>query len=509
MNSPPLRWIGLLTCAALMAWGFVTWHRSAVLFDDAFISFHYADNLVRGLGLVFNPGERVEGYTNFFWVMLAAAALKAHFDPLTVARAAGVASYLLILALCSRFCVVQIPSNRPRNYFLLSLLAVLVLTRGFASLAGTGMETVFVALLVLIMGLTLRFPTTGKSEMALASLVLLLAPLTRLDASLFVAVSFWVTLTEGRGKREILHRFAVPVLGLAGYCLWKYSYYGALLPNTYTAKAADAWNLQAGWAYVLAFARSYPQVLVLLPFAIVGHITARRTSVRPFARFAALSSLLYLAYVIKVGGDFMEYRFLFVVYPLFFCLATIGFFHVAAQSFWVSAAAAVLSVTLSMSPIVLENKFGMQSLAEMDVYTRVGTKIGETFRHKLPPETVIATTLAGTIPYYSRLTTVDQWGLNDKSVGQLVGQRLIYRGHVKRASDAYLRSRDVNLVLDHPTTCPCSAPWQDGRPDVFVRMEGDECVRTWYLVQRPELTDYLCHHPDDFVLSHVDCPIQK
>ncbi len=33
--------------------------------DDAFISFRYAENLVQGKGLVYNEGERVEGYTNF------------------------------------------------------------------------------------------------------------------------------------------------------------------------------------------------------------------------------------------------------------------------------------------------------------------------------------------------------------------------------------------------------------------------------------------------------------
>ena len=37
--------------------------------DDAFISFRYARNLVDGQGLVFNPGEKVEGYSNFGWVL--------------------------------------------------------------------------------------------------------------------------------------------------------------------------------------------------------------------------------------------------------------------------------------------------------------------------------------------------------------------------------------------------------------------------------------------------------
>src|SRR5207247_899918 len=45
------------------------------LVDDAFISFRYAQHLVDGYGLVFNPGERVEGYTNFLWTMIMAAVI--------------------------------------------------------------------------------------------------------------------------------------------------------------------------------------------------------------------------------------------------------------------------------------------------------------------------------------------------------------------------------------------------------------------------------------------------
>src|SRR3989442_1472314 len=40
--------------------------------DDSFISFRYARHLAAGRGLVWNPGERVEGYTNFLWVILMA-----------------------------------------------------------------------------------------------------------------------------------------------------------------------------------------------------------------------------------------------------------------------------------------------------------------------------------------------------------------------------------------------------------------------------------------------------
>jgi len=44
--------------------------------DDAFISFRYARNLVEGHGLVFNLGERVEGYTNLLWTLWIAVGLR-------------------------------------------------------------------------------------------------------------------------------------------------------------------------------------------------------------------------------------------------------------------------------------------------------------------------------------------------------------------------------------------------------------------------------------------------
>ena len=55
-----LPWFVLLGWLAEVSW-FLT--------DDAFISFRYVRNLLEGYGLVFNRGERVEGYSNFLWVL--------------------------------------------------------------------------------------------------------------------------------------------------------------------------------------------------------------------------------------------------------------------------------------------------------------------------------------------------------------------------------------------------------------------------------------------------------
>ena len=70
LNLSPLALLSLLPWLVLLAWlSSVAWF----LTDDAFISFRYTRNLLEGHGLVFNPGERVEGYTNFLWILELAA----------------------------------------------------------------------------------------------------------------------------------------------------------------------------------------------------------------------------------------------------------------------------------------------------------------------------------------------------------------------------------------------------------------------------------------------------
>jgi len=59
-----LPWLALAVVQIRDAW---------FLCDDAFICFRYARNLIEGHGLVWNRGERVEGYTQLAWVLEIAA----------------------------------------------------------------------------------------------------------------------------------------------------------------------------------------------------------------------------------------------------------------------------------------------------------------------------------------------------------------------------------------------------------------------------------------------------
>src|SRR5204863_68876 len=59
--------------------------------DDAYISFRYARNLAEHGQLVFNVGERVEGFTNFLWTVLLAGGIKLGLSPVLTSRFFGIA----------------------------------------------------------------------------------------------------------------------------------------------------------------------------------------------------------------------------------------------------------------------------------------------------------------------------------------------------------------------------------------------------------------------------------
>jgi len=513
--------VRLAVLAAAVAGGALAWQRNAVVFDDAFISYRYAANLVAGHGLVFNPGERVEGYTNFAWVIASAAALAGGIDPFHATRALGVIAYLAVIAACGAYVLFGARDESWRSLAPAPLLAALVLPYGLAAMAGTGMETSFLAACLLGIGLLHHaWPPRSAAGRATASLLPLLACLIRPDAALVVAASAGATLLETwlRGERltrcagTLALRMGPAALGVLAHRLWAVSYYGDLLPNTYYAKAADLWSWAVGFAYLRAFAANSPQVWILEALAGLGLVLGWRSAQRELVLFCLLSLLLFATYVAKIGGDFMYYRFAFEVYPLAVCAAAVGLQQLARREprGWLAALAlAGVAAALSTTRPVLDKARGMQSMDEMNGYAVLGGILGARLRDALPPDTIIATTLAGTIPYYSHLVTIDQWGLGDHFVAHLPAERITYRGHAKRAPIDYLRERGVNLQFDHPEVCPCDSPCDedpDNAPLVFVRLPGGLCVRSRYLVETQALTAHLCAHPDEFLLRRVTCP---
>ena len=78
------------------------WRGHRFTYDDAYISFRYAANLVAGHGLVYNPGEFIEGYTNFLWTLLIAAGMQIGVGPHITSKVVGAACSIATLVVVYR-----------------------------------------------------------------------------------------------------------------------------------------------------------------------------------------------------------------------------------------------------------------------------------------------------------------------------------------------------------------------------------------------------------------------
>lgn len=311
--------------AVTLAWQIAT---SWFLCDDAFIAFRYARNLVDGHGLVFNRGERVEGYTDFLWVLELAGLWRLGLRPEV---AAPVLSLLwtagtLALAVADARRRVAPPMRFVAGWIAFGLLACCA---SFACWSTSGLETrqftFFAVLAVFLAGD--RDPSARR--LFAASWVFAAAALTRPEGQLLFGCTLAWRLVHDQRRRAIrpthLLCFAVPfLLVVTGHYLWRHSYYGEWLPNAYYAKHVRPWH-DAGAAW-LAAAGIELGAWLWLPLAIVGSAATRRS--RP-ATLPFVLVGLHALYLLRIGGDHFEFRPADFYLPLLAGCAAAGVLHLA------------------------------------------------------------------------------------------------------------------------------------------------------------------------------------
>lgn len=310
MTDRRVQWLAILAVSAgAMAWAAST----AWVCDDAFITFRYAENVAGGLGAVYNAGERVEGYSNPSWMLLCAAAAALGLDVVSFGQWLGILCYGALVPATWWAGQRLVPGNRA----FLPLAAVAVAThRHLRDFASCGLETLgFVLLVTLIAGVLAR--AERPREFAVASLLTVLAAVTRPDGALVGALAGLLAVVASIRRRDLgpALGFAVPgFLLFLPFLAWRYLYYEDLLPNTFYAKSAHDPYASQGWFYVQLYLNAY---YVLWP-AVVAVV------VLPFVRATsglgrlAVVTLGYLGFVIWVGGDFMFARFCLPVTPLLY-----------------------------------------------------------------------------------------------------------------------------------------------------------------------------------------------
>ena len=448
--NPRLFTAGIFLCLVILCSGSIlqTWAGGPNGWgaDDAFISYRYARNLATGRGLVFNPGERVEGYTNFLYVLLMTPAFwvtnndGAFFFSVLLNLLLTVAALLLFVA--------HLRQRLGESYALGGALLFALCLPIWVGVAW-GLETALVLAVSLAVWVAVEQVASEPAprRVFLLCLALVLALLARADGFIIVGVALFY-LALKRRFHALATSTAVVTVAMAVYELWRYAYYGNLLPNTFYAKVAGPLGFRFAHAYqqlskIFTLEGLLPPLVVIL--FTVGEesrkILRGESSLAKSARFDLIFPFVWLAYWFYIGGDLYEDRFLLILYALgIFTLLRFLAGNVRGNTL------AYVVVVLAMMEVVphLSSDYRCQyNFHRYDGWILTGKFLGTNL-----PGKVLATGALGKICFFSDLKTQDMLGLTDPVLAHRPVAALGFSpGHMKFDPD-YTLSRKPDLIAD-------------------------------------------------------------
>lgn len=289
--------------------------------DDAFIGYRYSRHLAQGHGIVWNIGEDpVEGYTNFLWVVLNAAAIFCKVNPVVFSKILSSVAALAII------WILSIAGRQMHWSFALIFVGAIGFSSHFAFLTMQGLETAFTSMLMLLTALlTLKIIThPAKKFIFLWFLTAFLSALSRPDtvpfsAGLFIGI-LGLLIYEKKMialKEFLLFSIIFVVIGSL-YMAWRISYFGYVFPNTFYLKMGTGTGIikSAGKNYVEDFLRKmlFPY-LILIGFLFGRHFNKERLFRATPILLGCVFFGFYLLTIIPIQGHL--WRFIYPVFPVF------------------------------------------------------------------------------------------------------------------------------------------------------------------------------------------------
>ncbi len=441
--------------------------------DDAYISFRYAKNLAQHGQLVFNPGERVEGFTNFLWTVLLAGVMKLGVSPVLSSRFFGMMFAIGTLAVLVRLSL-RLNKERPSPWHAVAPLA-LAATPAFACWVSGGLETqMFTFLSLLAFDRLLQEIDHGTG--AHSALWFALAAMTRPEGMFFFGLAaiyrVGFNLIRDRRIRPQAHEASWVLLFGAlftPYFVWRWRYYGWVFPNTFYVKSSGGtWAL--GFYYLRRFAEDSAGFF-WIPFIVLGWPRRLDRARRAIFGLSAFVAIAFAIYVGKVGGDFMGlYRFVLPVVPLGALLAQesaralcIRLGPFIPRPILAAAAIALLTaqgyanahVGRQAAEGIPPSDNGIDSPGYLKDYADERVAVGLWFKKYARPDDLMTVGGAGVIPYYSEIPAFDCYGLVDETIAhdKTMVSGHSRPGHQKWVADWYVWKRRPTLITHKYCFC--------------------------------------------------------
>jgi arabinofuranosyltransferase len=468
--------------------------------DDSLIVARYAERLLTGHGLTWTDGERVEGYSDLLWVLGVAAIGALGIDILDAARLLGLLCTASVFVALAR-------AYPPRSLTELvppTLAAMLFASAGpVAAWAIGGLEQSMVAAL-LAWALVAVFPIIDGHDPSSRRALLVGVPLallcwTRPDGPLFTAVFAVVTVSLFRLRRTgwvlALRMTVLPVLAVALQLGFRLLYYGDWLPNPAYIKArVDDDRLAAGIEYIVGAWEWMVPALILVGLSVMASLVGKHQRGRTILLLCCF--LAWAGYVATIGGDIFAARRHWV--PLWLLLA----FMLAPGLDWVIRRERVwLTLIVALTSLAAIGRLGQLQLEDPKVRQAKKQKwqwegeilarvLGEGFRAEQP---LVAVTAAGTIPYFSKLPSLDMLGLNDRHIARARPERAGSLAH-DHADGAYVLDRAPDLIVFHLGSKPVFEAGRQIRRDQRFKRDYMPVVFRGYVPHERDGTVFVRTH---------------
>ena len=279
--------------------------RSAWVCDDAYITLRTVDNLYRGHGLTWNPGERVQTYTHPLWMMLIVLVYFVEDNPYFI-----LITISILLTIATMYLLISKLSITASNA--IAGILLLLSSKAFIDYSTSGLENPLSHFIYILFIFVFLYKPKGKYSTFALALIASLGMLCRMDSALLFLPAIFYKVVLKRTRRDILFVF----LGFLPFILWEsfsLLYYGFLFPNTAYAKLNTGIHAsllaKQGVLYLLYTLSRDPGSLFIIGLGIYAAVKDRdwRKVV------VAFGIVLYLLYVIRIGGDFMAGRFFSVL----------------------------------------------------------------------------------------------------------------------------------------------------------------------------------------------------
>lgn len=284
---------------------FIAFFITAWLSDDAYITLRTVENFINGYGLTWNINERVQAFTHPLWMLLIACfqfiTREAYFTSLVLSMTVSLLAFYILISKLSISTASAIPAG-----------LILIFSKAFVDYSTSGLENPLSHLLIVLFFVVYFYYNSNLKRTFLLSLILSFTALNRLDLIIVFLPSLFLIFNSAKDKIKNVLAF---LAGLVPFFLWELFsifYYGFPFTNTAYAKLNTGISMseliEQGLFYLLDSLYMDPLTFFSLIILLLLPLVKRKKELIPLS----FGGLLYIIYLIYIGGDFMSGRFLTV-----------------------------------------------------------------------------------------------------------------------------------------------------------------------------------------------------